>query len=157
MPSAGKGPQPKISAGDSGTSSTAPTEVTMAGTAMLPVPRITAASALNSHTSTAPANTQLEYSSAACSEPPRPPICPYSAGPPSSTAAMKASPKPRAMSTACSTSALASSRRRAPSARAMAEAMPPPMAPEDIICISITTGNTSATPASASVPSWPMK
>jgi hypothetical protein len=35
--------------------------------------------------------------------------------------------------------------------------MPPPIAPADIICISITPGNTSATPASASVPSMPMK
>jgi hypothetical protein len=35
--------------------------------------------------------------------------------------------------------------------------MPPPIAPADIICISITTGNTSATPASASVPSQPTK
>ena len=37
----------------------------------------------------------------------------------------------------------------------MADAMPPPMAPADIICISITAGNTSAMPASASVPSLP--
>ena len=56
----GIGPQPKISSGDSGTSSTTPATVTLAGTAMLPVPRITAASELNSHTSTAPANTQFE-------------------------------------------------------------------------------------------------
>jgi hypothetical protein len=39
----------------------------------------------------------------------------------------------------------------------MAEAMPPPTAPADIICISITSGNTSAIPASASVPSLPTK
>jgi len=39
----------------------------------------------------------------------------------------------------------------------MAEEMPPPMAPADIICISITTGNTRATPLSASTPSLPMK
>ena len=57
---AGSGPQPKISRRDSGTSTTAPITVTMAGNAMLPVPRITADSELNSHTSTAPANTQLE-------------------------------------------------------------------------------------------------
>ena len=36
--------------------------------------------------------------------------------------------------------------------RAMAEAMPPPTAPAEVICISITIGNTSAMPASASVP-----
>jgi hypothetical protein len=35
----------------------------------------------------------------------------------------------------------------------MADEMPPPMAPAEIICISITKGNTSAMPASASVPS----
>jgi len=39
----------------------------------------------------------------------------------------------------------------------MAAATPPPMAPADLICISITTGNTSAMPASASVPSLPTK
>ena len=60
MPSAGTGPQPKISNGDSGMSTAAPAQVTQAGTAMLPVPRITAASELNSHTSTAPANTKFE-------------------------------------------------------------------------------------------------
>ena len=60
MPSAGTGPQPKISSGDKGTSAITPTTVTLAGTAMLPVPRITAASELKSQTSTAPANTQLE-------------------------------------------------------------------------------------------------
>jgi hypothetical protein len=35
--------------------------------------------------------------------------------------------------------------------------MPPPIAPPAIICISIRPGNTSAMPASASVPSLPMK
>ena len=70
---------------------------------------------------------------------------------------MNAAPKPSAITSACSASASASVRRPAPSARAMEEEMPPPMAPADIICISITTGNTSATPASASVPSFPMK
>ena len=59
------------------------------------------------------------------------------------------------MASACSTSASASSRRPAPSARAIAEEMPPPMAPAENICISITPGNTSAMPASASVPSLP--
>lgn len=60
MPMPGIGPQPKISKGDSGTSTTTPATVTLAGTDMLPVPRITAASELKSHTSTAPANTQFE-------------------------------------------------------------------------------------------------
>ncbi len=52
-----------------------------------------------------------------------------------------------------SPSASDSSRRPAPRARAIADEMPPPMAPAEIICISITAGNTSAMPASASVPS----
>jgi len=42
-------------------------------------------------------------------------------------------------------------------ARATADDMPPPIAPADIICISMTSGKTSATPASASVPSQPTK
>ena len=53
---------------------------------------------------------------------------------------------------ACSTSASASSRRPPPNARAMAEEMPPPIAPADSICIIMNPGNTSAMPASASVP-----
>jgi hypothetical protein len=60
MPSPGIGPQPKISSGDSGTSTTTPATVTLAGTAMLPVPRTTAASELNIHTSTAPAKATFE-------------------------------------------------------------------------------------------------
>ncbi len=61
------------------------------------------------------------------------------------------------MSSAWIASASASARRPPPSARATAAAMPPPIAPADIICISMTTGNTSATPAKASVPSQPTK
>jgi hypothetical protein len=39
----------------------------------------------------------------------------------------------------------------------MADDIPPPIAPADIICISISAGKTRATPASASVPSLPTK
>jgi hypothetical protein len=53
------------------------------------------------------------------------------------------------IATACTASRLASSRRPAPKARATADEMPPPTAPADIICISITAGNTSAMPAKA--------
>ncbi len=60
MPSAGNGPQPKISAGESGTRITTPAQVTTAGSAMLPVPRTTEASELKSQISSAPANTQFE-------------------------------------------------------------------------------------------------
>jgi hypothetical protein len=35
--------------------------------------------------------------------------------------------------------------------------MPPPIAPADIICMSMTAGNTRETPARASVPSRPTK
>ncbi len=56
------------------------------------------------------------------------------------------------MTIACSTSASASSRRPPPSARAIAEEMPPPIAPADSICIIMKPGNTSAMPASASSP-----
>src|SRR5947209_1910767 len=59
------------------------------------------------------------------------------------------------MTSACSTSASASAARRAPSARAIADEMPPPSDPAEIICISMTPGKTSAIPASASVPSRP--
>src|SRR5882724_6501640 len=44
-----------------------------------------------------------------------------------------------------------------PGAGAIADEIPPPMAPADIICISIRTGKTSATPARASVPSLATK
>src|SRR3989442_706509 len=70
---------------------------------------------------------------------------------------MKRSANPIAMASACPASASASARRPAPSARAIAAEIPPPMAPADIICISISAGKTRATPASASVPSLPTK
>ena len=57
----GTGPTPKISSGESGTSSTTPTQIASDGTSMLPVPRITLASAFISQTSTVPANTTFEY------------------------------------------------------------------------------------------------
>ena len=60
MPSAGNGPRPKIRHGDNGTSSTTPTQTANAGKNMLPVPRITLASAFISHTNAVPANTTLE-------------------------------------------------------------------------------------------------
>src|SRR5438128_405173 len=61
------------------------------------------------------------------------------------------------MASACIASASASLRRPAPSARAIAAEIPPPMAPADIICISMSTGKTSVTPARASVPSLATK
>ena len=60
MPKRGNGPEPKISSGDSGIRTTAPDAVTVAGNDMLPVPRITAASELNSQSGIAPANTSVE-------------------------------------------------------------------------------------------------
>src|SRR5215831_2341046 len=63
-------------------------------------------------------------------------------------------PSATLMITACIASASAWSRRPRPSARAIADEMPPPMAPAETICISMTPGKTSAMPASASVPSF---
>ena len=60
MPSAGTGPSPKIRSGDNGTSRTTPTQIHTEGTHMLPLPRMTLASAFISHTSTVPANTIFE-------------------------------------------------------------------------------------------------
>ena len=45
MPSAGTGPQPKMNSGESGTSRTMPRQTASDGTSMLPVPRMTLASA----------------------------------------------------------------------------------------------------------------
>ena len=56
MPSAGIGPKPKISSGEAGISTIAPTSVTMAGTLTLPEPRNAAACRLTIHTGMAPAN-----------------------------------------------------------------------------------------------------
>ena len=56
----GTGPQPKMSSGDSGTSRTTPAQVTMAGTAMLPVPRTMLASELKSQTRMAPEKMTFE-------------------------------------------------------------------------------------------------
>jgi hypothetical protein len=71
--------------------------------------------------------------------------------------AEKKSPSAPLITTACSTRLSAVSRLPAPSARAIADEMPPPMAPAEIIVISMKGGNTSAMPASASVPSLATK
>ena len=47
-------------AGESGIRTTAPRQLTIAGMAMLPVPRITLLSELKTHSRTAPAKTTLE-------------------------------------------------------------------------------------------------
>jgi len=70
-------------------------------------------------------------------------------------AAPNSTPSTTPMMTACSAIASASSWRPAPKARATEDAMPPPMPPADIVCISITRGKTSAAPAKASTPSRP--
>ena len=51
---------PKISSGDSGTSTTTPTQITDPGTSILPVPRMMLAKPLSSQSSTLPANTTFE-------------------------------------------------------------------------------------------------
>ncbi len=74
IPSLGTMPKPKINSGDTGISTTAPTQATTAGSHMLPVPRMTLASELNNQIRIAPANNVSEYASAAVSEPSAPPI-----------------------------------------------------------------------------------
>src|SRR2546428_4093007 len=140
MPSRGNGPQPQISAGDSGTSSTAPTTRTPAGSSMLRPPRGALPRVLKIQRAPAPANTTLEYASAAASAPSVPPMARYRLGPPHSIPSVKAPPNPSAMTSACTTSASASRLRPPPSARAMAEATPPPMPPADIVCLSMISG-----------------
>ena len=56
----GNGPHPKMRHGDNGISAAAPANVTMAGTAMLPVPRMTLASELKIHTRIAHENMTFE-------------------------------------------------------------------------------------------------
>ena len=51
---------PKIRQGDSGTSTTTPTQITAAGTSILPVPRIALDSALRVQITMLPANTTFE-------------------------------------------------------------------------------------------------
>ncbi len=51
---------PKIRQGESGTSTTTPTQITRAGTSMLPVPRITLAKPFMAQTRTLPLKTMLE-------------------------------------------------------------------------------------------------
>ena len=69
---------------------------------------------------------------------------------------MNNKPATAPMTTACSASALARAWSPPPSARLTADETPPPIAPADIICTSMTTGNTSAMPASDAVPRAPM-
>ena len=70
---------------------------------------------------------------------------------------MVSAPSETEIATAYQTSSLARSRRPDPSARAIADKMPPPIAPADTIWSSMNKGNTSAMPASASSPSLATK
>ena len=152
MPSRGIGPKPKISAGEAGIITIAPASVIRAGTFTLPEPRRAAASRFTIQTAIEPANRMLEYCSAASSEPSRPPSAPYSAGPPQSMPPVNSAPETMASTTEWNTSESASFWRPAPIARAIEEATPLPSPPFDMVVISMKIGNTSATPASASVP-----
>src|SRR6188474_497094 len=69
---------------------------------------------------------------------------------------MKVRPKQRPIISAWLANVEARSTSPAPSARAIADATPPPMAPPDIVMVSITHGNTSAIAASDSTPSRPI-
>jgi len=70
---------------------------------------------------------------------------------------VKSAPIAAAMMSACTTSRRAAAALPDPSARAMAEETPPPIAPAEVICSSMTSGNTSASPASGVVPRRPTK
>ena len=77
------------------------------------------------------------------------------AGPKATNRSENADPAAAPMTVACSASASARASSPAPSARLMAEETPPPMAPADSICISMTMGNTRAMAASCVVPRMP--
>ena len=79
------------------------------------------------------------------------------AGPPASISTVNARPNAAARTTACAASRRAWSARPAPSARAIDDETPPPIAPAEAICSSITSGKTRARPASEAVPSRPTK
>jgi hypothetical protein len=70
---------------------------------------------------------------------------------------VKAALMAAAITSACTTRRRARAASPAPSARAMAEETPPPMAPAEVICSSMSSGNTSASPASGAVPRRPTK
>jgi hypothetical protein len=123
---------------------------------MLPAPRTTAPSTLVAQMTMAPLNSTSAYDSAASSAAPRPPIAPKMLRPKPSNVAVNSAARTQAISIDCCARCPASSDRPAPSARATAAVTAPPMPPPDICIISIDSGNTSATPASASAPSRPM-
>ena len=149
----GSGPRPKISSGESGTSSTTPTQIGerrhqhVAGAADHAGERVHQPDqhGAGEH-DVGIAQRRLERAALAAQRRDR-----ATARTPA-PARRRPGPSATLMISACSTSASASSRRPAPSARAIAEEMPPPIAPADSICIIMKPGNTSAMPASASVP-----
>ncbi len=73
-----------------------------------------------------------------------PPTERYSIGPKPSASAVVSSPMPIAITAAWVISEAASSIRPAPIDRARAEATPPPIAPPEVMFISISSGSTSA-------------
>lgn len=70
---------------------------------------------------------------------------------------MNSPPMPAPIARPCRTRARASAARPAPIARATAAAMALPIDALAICCISIISGSTSESPASAGAPSWPTK
>src|SRR5229473_2855682 len=86
---------------------------------------------------------------------PCPPIHRKTNGAPSSSTVENAVARPRARTKVWNVSASATSRLPAPSARAIADETPPPIPLAAVCWMSITKGNASDTPASASGPRWP--
>ena len=122
---------------------------------MLPEPRITDDKVLTIQMKIEPRNATLAYATACVSASPWPPRAANKAGPKTSISSMNSAPMATPIHSACTASALARAGSPAPSARLTADETPPPMAPADIIICSMTSGNTSAMPASEATPKLP--
>ncbi len=122
------------------------------GVAELPAPRSRADRKALGQASTAPANHRSLKTIACRSARPLPPMTAKSIGRAVQASAVNSSAKPRPISSACRTSARASSCRPAPSARARAAATAPPMPPLALFSISTMKGTTRTKPASVSMP-----
>src|SRR5262249_8984942 len=153
----GNGPTPKISTGERAICATTQPTSTDACRLMLPVPRTAFPSRLSTQIQTAPPNATSAYASASDSISSRPPIHRNIKGAPSNMTAEKIAASASASRNAWKTRSSARSRRAAPRARETADETPTPM-PLLVVCrTSITQGNASEAPASASVPMRPRK
>jgi len=123
---------------------------------MLPVPRRIDAKVFTSQITIAPENSTTAYPVASARTAPLPPSSANNRRPSSSIMTVKNSPPRTPIVAACHASALARSTLPAPSARLIADETLPPIAPADVVCISIVNGKASAMAASGTMPSRPM-